>query len=188
MAYKVNSTRPQLPALILLPILLLILAAPATVAEAQQSGPIGVDADNLVHDTEKNASHLQGNVRITRGEMLVTADEGFAYRGGNGYERVELFGAPVRWRTVTEQGGETTGRAEQVIYNLLDRTVTLIGEAHLEEPRGTYSGDRLIYNLDTEGVRGEGGVSLSIEPEVIGRDDGNDGDEAGNGEQESEQN
>ena len=163
---------------------MLTLAYLATAAEAQQSGPIGVDADNLVHDAEKNASHLQGNVRITRGEMLVTADEGFAYRSGNGYERVELFGAPVRWRTVTEEGGKTTGRADRVIYNLIDRTVTLVGDAHLEEPRGTYSGERLVYNLDTEGVRGDGGVRLSIEPEVI---DGNDGDEAGNSEQEPEQ-
>ncbi|WP_376694591.1 lipopolysaccharide transport periplasmic protein LptA [Wenzhouxiangella sp. EGI_FJ10409] len=146
-------------------------------AEAQQSGPIGVDADNFVHDAEKNASHLQGNVRITRGEMLVTADEGFAYRGANGYERVELFGAPVQWRTVTEEGGETTGRADQVIYNLIERTITLVGEAYLEEPRGTYTGERLVYNLDTEGVRGEGGVRLSIEPEVIDGDDEDNGDQ-----------
>lgn len=148
----------------------MLLIGLATAAEAQQSGPIGVEADNVVHDGERNASHLQGGVRITRGQMEVTADEGFAYRGNNGYERVELFGAPVRWRTVTTEGGETTGRSDQVVYDLLDRTVTLIGDAYIEEPRGTYSGERLVYNLDTEGVRGEGGVRLSIEPEVI---DGN---------------
>lgn len=120
-----------------------------------------------MHDAEKNASHLKGNVRITRGEMKVSADEGFAYRSENSYERIELFGAPVRWRTITEEGRETTGRANQVIYDLLERTITLIGEAHIEEPRGTYSGERLIYNLDTGGVQGDGGVRLSIEPEVI---------------------
>lgn len=146
----------------------------AAAAEAQQSGPIGVEADNVTHDGERNASHLQGNVRITRGEMEVEADEGFAYRGDNGYERVELFGAPVRWRTVTEEGGETVGRSSQVIYDLLERTVILIGEAYIEEPRGTYSGERLVYNLDTEGVRGEGGVRLSIEPEVIDGEDEQD--------------
>jgi len=107
--------------------------------------------------------------------MEVTADEGFAYRGETGYERVELFGSPVRWRTITEEGGETNGRSDQVIYNLLERTVTLVGGAYIEEPRGTYSGERLVYNLDTEGVRGEGGVRLSIEPEVIdGEDDPGD--------------
>lgn len=158
-------------------LLVLLLTGLATAAEAQQSGPIGVDADNFIHDADKNASHLQGNVRITRGEMEVTADEGFAYRGNNGYERVELFGAPVRWRTVTEEGGETTGHSDQVVYNLLERTVTLIGDAYLEEPRGTYSGERLVYNLDTEGVRGEGGVRLSIEPEVIDGEPDDSGDD-----------
>ncbi|HSH26746.1 MAG TPA: LptA/OstA family protein, partial [Wenzhouxiangella sp.] len=85
----------------------------------------------------------------------------------NSYERIELFGAPVRWRTITEEGRETIGWANQVIYDLLERTITLVGEAHIEEPRGTYTGERLIYNLDTEGVQGDGGVRLSIEPEVI---------------------
>lgn len=145
----------------------MILTALATATEAQQSGPVGIDADNLSHDADKDATHLQGNVRITRGEMLVTADEGFAYSGGNGYERVELFGAPVRWRTVTEEGGETTGRADQVIYNLLDRTVTLVGEAYIEEPRGTFSGDELVYNLDTQATEGRGSIQMTIQPEAI---------------------
>lgn len=158
--------------------LLLILTSLATAAEAQQSGRIGLEADSSVYDGERNALHLRDNIRITRGEMEVLADEGFAYRGETGYERVELFGTPVRWRTVTEQGGETTGRADQVVYNLLERTVTLIGNAYLEEPRGTYSGERLVYNLDTQGVRGEGGVRLSIEPEVVDGEDEQGEDDA----------
>lgn len=172
MAYKVNSNR-RWPI-----VLLLILTSLATAAEAQQSGRIGLEADSSVYDGERNALHLRDNIRITRGEMEVLADEGFAYRGETGYERVELFGTPVRWRTVTEQGGETTGRADQVVYNLLERTVTLIGNAYLEEPRGTYSGERLVYNLDTQGVRGEGGVRLSIEPEVVDGEDEQGEDDA----------
>jgi len=151
-------------------VLALLLASLATAAEAQHKGPIGVEADNAQHDTERNASHLEGSVRITRGEMEVTADEGFAYRGDNGYERIELFGEPVRWRTLNEENRETTGHADQVIYSLIERTVTLVGDAYIEDPRGTYSGQRLVYSLDTEGVRGEGGVRLSIEPEVIEND------------------
>lgn len=151
-----------------------MLAGLATAAEAQQNGPIGVDAESLKSDNERGVAQLEGNVRITRGEMEVLADEGFAYRGDNGYERIELFGSPVRWRTVTEEGGETTGSSNQVVYDLLGRTVTLIGDAHIEEPRGTYSGERLVYNLDTESVRGEGGVRLSIEPEVVDNPEGSD--------------
>jgi lipopolysaccharide export system protein LptA len=151
---------------------LLILASLATAAEAQQSGPIGVEADNVTHDAQRNASRLNGDVRITRGEMQVTAEEGYAYRSDNGYERIELFGEPVRWRTLNERGEETTGYSDQVVYDLIERSVTLIGNAHIEDPRGTYSGQRLVYNLETEGVRGEGGVRLSIEPEVIDDDTG----------------
>lgn len=150
--------------------ILVLLTAPMT--QAQNNERIGVDAEYVSFDNERGATHLDENVRITRGQMEVTADEAFAYRGNNGYERIELFGTPVRWRTVTEEGGETNGHSDEVVYSLVERTVTLIGNAHIEESRGTYSGDRLVYNLDTQGVRGEGGVRLSIEPEVVDGEEG----------------
>jgi lipopolysaccharide export system protein LptA len=162
------------------PIVLLALMSLAATAEAQQSGPVDVQAENFEHDDQRNASHLQGNVRIARGELVVNADEAFAYRGDNGYERIELFGAPVNWRTVTEEGGETTGRADQVVYDLLERTVTLIGAAYIEEPRGTFSGDRLVYDLDSQSPRGEGNIRMTFEPEAV------DATEAPEGESESE--
>lgn len=139
-------------------------------AAQQAELPIGVDADDGQFDPDRNAIHLVGNVRISRGELEVTADEGYAYRAESGFERIELFGAPVRWRTVTEAGGETTGRADRVVYDLVERTVTLTGEAYVEEARGSYSGERLTYDLATEGIDGEGGINMVIQPEVTDPD------------------
>lgn len=145
----------------------------ATAAEAQFEGRIGVDAENATYDHERGATHFVDNVRITRGDMEVTADEAFSYRGENGLQRVELFGEPVRWRALTEEGTETTGHADQVVYDLLARTVTLIGNAYIEEPRGTFSGNELVYNLDTQRTDGSGGIQMTIEPEASEDDDEN---------------
>jgi lipopolysaccharide export system protein LptA len=144
-----------------------------TAAEAQFEGRIGIDAENATYDHERGATHLRENVRITRGSLEVTADEGFSYRGENGLQRVELFGEPVRWRALTEEGTETTGHADQVVYDLLARTVTLIGNAYIEEPRGTFSGKQLVYNLDTQATEGSGGIQMTIEPEAGEADDEN---------------
>jgi lipopolysaccharide export system protein LptA len=162
----------------MIPILLALLGPMAAMPAAAQDAelPIGVDADDGQFDPERNAIHLVGNVRISRGELEVTADEGYAYRAENGFERIELFGAPVRWRTVTEAGGETTGRADRVVYDLIERTVTLTGEAYVEEARGTYSGERLTYDLATEGIDGEGGINMVIQPEVTDPDADPDAD------------
>lgn len=157
----------------------------ATTAEAQFEGRVGIDAEKATYDHERGATHLVDNVRITRGEMEVIADEAFSYRGNNGLQRVELFGQPVRWRALTEEGSETTGHADQVVYDLIERTVTLIGNAYIEEPRGTFSGDELVYNLDTQATEGRGGIQMTIEPEAIENQDeddsGGDGDSDGTG-------
>lgn len=126
----------------------------------------------MSHDADRGATHLLDNVRISRGEMQIGAHEGFGYRGPDGWQRIELFGSPVRWRTLTEAGGETTGYADQVVYDLTERTVTLIGNAYIEEARGTFSGQRLVYNVDTEATEGQGGIRMEIEPETAERDDG----------------
>lgn len=143
----------------------------ATTAEAQVEGRVGIDAENATYDHASGATHLRENVQITRGGMKVTADEGYTYRGENGLQRVELFGSPVRWWATTESGDETTGHADEVIYDLVARTITLIGNAYIEEPRGTFSGDELVYNLDTQATEGRGGIQMTIEPDEIDNQD-----------------
>lgn len=148
--------------------LLMILALTlATVAEGQLEGRVGIDAENATYDHERGATHLRENVQITRDGMKVTADEGFTYRGDNGLQRVELFGSPVRWWATMENGDETTGHADKVVYDLVTSTVTLTGNAYIEEPRGTFSGDELVYNLDTQATEGRGGIQMTIEPEAM---------------------
>ncbi|NBB92133.1 MAG: lipopolysaccharide transport periplasmic protein LptA [Gammaproteobacteria bacterium] len=146
----------------------------ATAAAAQTGERVGIRAENASFDNERGATHLRDNVRITRGELEIEADEGFVYRGEDGLRQIELFGTPVRWRTVTEAGGETTGQANEVVYDVLSRTVTLIGDARIQEQRGSFSGDQLVYNIDTQATEGQGGIRMEIEPETID----SDGDDA----------
>lgn len=145
-------------------------------AQAQTPERIGIYAETSSFDNERGAMHLQENVRITRGSMEITADEGYGYRGENGWSRVELVGSPVEWEAITDEGGETTGRADEVVYDLTSRTITLIGNAYIEERRGNFSGERLVYDIESQATEGEGGVRMEIEAEVV--------DEPGDGEPE----
>ena len=107
---------------------------------------------------------LVGNVRIVQGELDVRADEGRAYRTDEGLQRVELFGDPTTWRMRMEDGSIATGRSQQIIYDLIENQITMVGDARIEDSQGSFTGARLTYNLGTERIEGTGGVELVIEP------------------------
>lgn len=166
--YKVNFCLLLLPAaLFLTPIL------PAT-AEQVRDLPIDVQAESGTYDADRGATHLRENVRIIHGDLIVHADEGFAYQSANRLQRVELTGNPATWRMTDEKGHQTEGASDRIIYDLTGNRVTMIGNARVQDARGSFSGQRLVYDFDSQRTEGEGGIQFTIEPEA--RDNG-----AGNG-------
>lgn len=147
--------------LVTLPLLANSQTEPAT---PKQNEPIQIDAESGEYDNRINAYKLFGNVRITHGQLTVTADEGFAYQTAGEDERVELFGQPTQWTMTMEDGSQATGQSDQIVYNLSQNIITMIGNARVQDNRGTFTGARLTYNLETEKTEGEGGVQVVIEP------------------------
>lgn len=131
-----------------------------------------MDAESGEYDADRGATHLRENVRITRGELIVHADEGFVYQPDGRMERVELIGAPATWHMTHEDGQETEGESERIVYTVNDNRVTMIGNARVRDARGSFSGDRLVYDLDNQNTEGQGGIHMIIEPEA--REDGAD--------------
>lgn len=139
-----------------------------TMATAQQARdlPVNVSAESGQYDADRGATHLSENVHISRGALDVHAEEGYAYSSDGRYERVELFGSPARWTNVSEQGEETRGEADEIVYELAANRVIMIGNARIEDSRGAFSGNRVIYDLNNERLEGDGGVQLRIDPET----------------------
>ncbi|TVS10974.1 MAG: lipopolysaccharide transport periplasmic protein LptA [Wenzhouxiangella sp.] len=143
----------------------LMLALTAVTASAdQRQERIQINAESGDYDMRTGLQTLVGNVRIVQGDLRVEADEGRAYRSDGELERVELFGSPTTWRMVMEDGSVTTGRSEQLNYDLQTGQITMIGDARIEDAQGTFSGASLSYNLGSERIEGTGGVELVLEP------------------------
>lgn len=132
--------------------------------DATREGPIQIDADSGEYDNRINAYKLFGNVRIAHGNLSVVAEEGFAYQTEGEDERVELFGQPTQWTMTMEDGTQANGQSDQIIYNLSQNIITMIGNARVQDKRGVFTGQQLTYNLETEKTEGEGGVQVVIEP------------------------
>lgn len=153
-----------------LPLSLLLLAflatGTATGAEEIRDLPIEVDAQSGHYDAERGATHLQGDVRIVRGALVVRADEGFLYQDDDRMRRVELTGNPANWIMTHEDGRQTEGWSQQITYSVAGNRVTMTGEARVEDERGSFSGDRLVYDIDSQHTEGEGGIRMILEPEA----------------------
>ncbi|MFW5927287.1 MAG: lipopolysaccharide transport periplasmic protein LptA [Wenzhouxiangella sp.] len=153
------------------------LSLATAAAEPPRDLPVNVSAERGDYDAERGATHLRENIHITRGDLEVHADEGYAYSSDGRYERVELLGSPARWSNLSSEGETTRGEADRIVYELATDRVIMIGNARIQDSRGAFSGNRVVYDVDNERLEGDGGVQLTIEPEArADRDDESDPD------------
>ncbi len=141
---------------------------PATWRALDEEGEeIRGQAGRIEFQVTDNRIVLSDGVRIERGELVVEADTGQAVQVGERYERIELDGSPARWSTVTEQARRVEGESDRIIHRLLAEQVVMEGNARVREPRGSFSGQRLLYDLRTQATEGEGGIHMIIDPELV---------------------
>ncbi|MEX0915138.1 MAG: lipopolysaccharide transport periplasmic protein LptA [Wenzhouxiangellaceae bacterium] len=172
---------------IALPALLLatsIVTAQQSTAEvpvdAAAKPPITIDADRSDADFPTGITRFNDNVSIQRGAMQVNADEGVVHQIDGRIALIELFGSPTTWRDRLDDGSIVNGRANRIEYDVIENVVTLTGDAHLEHEGGQFTGNQLIYDLDTESLAGrssEGNqVRVVIEGDTMRRQTSGDDD------------
>lgn len=129
-----------------------VQAAAETVVEP----PIIIDSDTNQYDLRSGVTRFSDNVTIQRGAMLVNADEGVVHQADGRITRVELFGSPTTWRDRLDDGSIVEGRADQIEFEVIENVVTLTGNARLRHEQGEFTGNQLVYDLDTESLSGRG--------------------------------
>ncbi len=144
-----------------------ILLIGASLASERPALPIDINSESGRYDVRSGAYHLSGNVRIKRGDLLVRADEARSFSGPDGQvERIELYGNPTTWSDVLEDGSAVEGQSLEITYDFTRNIITMQGEALIRNVQGAFSGSKLVYDLDSEDLVGDGGVNLVIEPDA----------------------
>lgn len=164
--YMHKCKRASLEALLLAGLLTLCVG----LAAETPAPPIGIDADSGNLDVRTGAYHLTGNVTITRGALVVQADEARSFSDAAGdVERIELYGQPTTWRDVLEDGSDVDGESDEIVYDFTQNIITMLGNARIRNVQGAFSGSKLVYDLDSQNLVGDGGVRLIIEPATAER-------------------
>ena len=160
------SRRPA--ELLLLP-LLVAFAGAADARSSDRNQPMELlSSTNSCTLGDSGTCVLTGDVRITQGTLDISAAKATIYRGGGDISRAVLSGAPVVLKQTMDDGTPMTARATGVDYNLQTEVVVFTGDVSLQQPRGSMSGARVVYNLKTgsveSGGQGSGRVRMTILP------------------------
>ncbi len=111
---------------------------------------------------------MTGNVQISQGSLNIDAAKAVIFRAGGDISRALLSGSPVVLKQQLDDGTPMNARANNVDYNLKTEVVIFTGDVQLQQPRGTMSGQRVVYNLKTGGIdsggEGNGRVKMRILP------------------------
>ena len=160
---------PRLPARWLLAIVALACVGAAAARSSDRNQPMDIDAGSQSGTFEANSVNvLSGGVHITQGTLDIRSARAEISLAGGDPSRALLTGSPVVLTQQMDDGTPMTAHASKVDYNLKTEIVVFTGNVQIQQPRGTMSGQRVVYNLRTgrvdSGGDGAGRVKMRILP------------------------
>ena len=136
---------------LLLAILLLIGVTAGNAAE-----PIDIEADRAAFDERAGTSLFQGDVRLRRGDLTISADKITLYRKGGRLERAMAEGKPARYTQKLPDGETVHAEAQTIEYLPLGEELRLTGSAELRRGKNRFIGERIIYHIGSDRVEASG--------------------------------
>lgn len=160
-------------------VLTLLLAWPAVVAalSSDREQPIHIEANRVELDERARTSTYTGSVQLRQGSLRLEADRLVVHRGEQSVQRMVAQGQPATFRQRADDSDTLIrAQADTMLYRADAGTFELTGDAHLWQGRDQFSGARIVYELERERVRAEGGaddgrVRVIIHPEQEGAEE-----------------
>ncbi|MDB6164457.1 MAG: lptA [Xanthomonadaceae bacterium] len=150
-----------------------VLSAVATVALARtgdRSQPMDAEANqNSCTLGDAGQCVMTGNVQISQGSLDIRAAKATIFRAGGDISRALLSGSPVLLKQQMDDGTLMNAHASNVDYNLSTDVVIFTGDVIIQQPRGTMSGQRVVYNLKTGSVDSGGEVNGRVKMRILPR-------------------
>lgn len=141
----------------------------ASARSTDRNQPMDIDAGQQQGSLDdRTPTVLSGGVTIAQGTLNVVADRAVITTTGGDISRAVLTGRPAKLKQQLDDGTPMNAAANQVDYNLRTEIVVFSGNVNIQQPRGTLSGQRVVYNMKTgqvnSGGQGNGRVKMRILP------------------------
>lgn len=149
---------------------LLLLAAPGVWARSSdRNQPMDIDAgasSGALDD--RTPTVLSHGVIISQGSLKIEANTATINTRGGDPVRAVLVGGPVKLSQQLDDGTPMNATAGRVDYDLTTEVVVFTDNVKIQQPRGSLSGPRVVYNMKTGMVNSSsdstGRVKMTIQP------------------------
>ncbi|MCP8687901.1 lipopolysaccharide transport periplasmic protein LptA [Marinobacterium sedimentorum] len=162
---KPNNTRLWLAALLSLSISGTSLALPT-----DRNQPIHVSADTATIDDNTGITTYSGNVEIAQGSLKINARNVDLHRSESGVNRILATGDVKFEQQAAKDKPVTNAYGERMDYQVNRQEITITGKARVVQQKDTFTGQKIVYNLDKSlvnafsGEGGQGRVQMVIQP------------------------
>ncbi|GIU38855.1 lipopolysaccharide transport periplasmic protein LptA [Shewanella colwelliana] len=131
---------------------------------------VKISAASQEADIKNNQIIFNGPVEVTQGSIKIKADELRAFSKENSTGRILVAtGNPATYSQVMEDGRPASASAKEIRYELSTRTLTLVGDATLEQEGSQVTGNQIRYNIEQQQLiaesTGNDRVITIIQPE-----------------------
>lgn len=151
-------------------VLTILLLVPHVFALKNDSAkPIQIEANHATVDQKQLQSVFEGDVVITRGSLVVHADKGTASQDKSGDRILDLYGSPVVFQQLMDDGTRITGQCDHFTYDTKSSLAILMNRARVKKGKSIIIGDKLTYNTQTEVYSAVSDLGNGVSKKTTGR-------------------
>ena len=136
-----------------------LLLAPSVVLakSSDRNQPMSLDTGHQVGTMEGSGTiTMSGGVIVQQGSLDIRSQTGVVTMKNDEITRVVFTGSPVTLKQQMEDGSMMNATANRIEYDLVNEIVTFIGNYTVKTPKGSNSGQKLVYNLRTGNMESGG--------------------------------
>lgn len=156
----------------LLVVAALSMPAAAWAKSSDRNQPIFLDSDRQEGVMDGNSTNVwTGNVTLKQGSLDISAQRAELTQRDGDPSKTVFTGSPVKLRQQLDDGTWMDATANRIEYDMRSETIVLIGNYTVKSPRGSNSGQRMVYNTKTGSVQSGGDgtrVRTVIQPKSAG--------------------
>ena len=131
-------------------LVIFLVAMPSYALKCDDKKPIQIKAGSGTGSLNKKVLELTGGVTITKGSLIVHADKGVASQDNAGNRIFILYGKPVAFEQMQDDGVKVVGQGNKFEYNTKSNLSVLTGRAKIRKSKSEVVGDVLTYNTQTQ--------------------------------------
>lgn len=167
-----HNKRHRANAAVLLSGLLCILSMPVMAKQGDLKQELKIAAVSQSADIKNNQIVFNGPVTVVQGTININADELRAFTPENSAsKRLIATGKPATFSQELDDGKIGTASANEISYDLATTTLTLTGNAKLDQAGSQVTGNLIKYNIKAQELiaestgKGQDRVITIIQPE-----------------------